>query len=248
MLKFYLSMSTCIIIPARVKSQRIPNKPLVKVTKKDFLLLRTYKRLIKFFPKTDIYITTDSKKVIKKMNSYTENLILIKKFCLNGTERCSHALKYISKEYSNYLIISCDMPFMDGKIVTYLKKKAKKFKNFDGLTVHAKIIKKDIINNRSVAKLILNKDQSIRLISRKEIIYKKLENFSHHGFVLLKKKVLENYKTLKNTKLQIREDNEWLKLIENKYKIYSFLVKSIKPEINTKKDLKKYFPIKFKNI
>ena len=50
------------------KSQisQIPNKPLVKVTKKDFLLLRTYKRLIKFFPKTDIYITTDSEKLLKK--------------------------------------------------------------------------------------------------------------------------------------------------------------------------------------
>ena len=76
------------------------------------------------------------------MNSYTKNLILIKKFCLNGTERCSHALKYISKEYSNYLIISCDMPFMDGKIITYLKKSKKNLKILMVLLYMPKFIKK----------------------------------------------------------------------------------------------------------
>jgi CMP-2-keto-3-deoxyoctulosonic acid synthetase len=65
--------------------------------------------------------------------------------------------------------------------------------------------------------------------------------------MLLKRKVLLDYKTIANTPLQLKEDNEWLKLIENEYRIFSFLNHSIKPEINTKDDLKNYFPVKYKN-
>ena len=65
--------------------------------------------------------------------------------------------------------------------------------------------------------------------------------------MLLKRKVLLDYKTIANTPLQLKEDNEWLKLIENEYRIFSFLNHSIKPEINTKDDLKNYFIFKYKN-
>lgn len=54
---------------------------------------------------------------------------------------------------------------------------------------------------------------------------------------MLKKEVLKKYKYLKNTNLQIMEDNEWLKLIENDYLIKSYQIKEMHPEINTQKDL-----------
>ena len=118
-------MSTCIIIPARVKSTRIPNKPLVKISKKDFLLLRTFKMIIKKFPTEDVYIATDSMNVIKSMNNFSKNLILINRICLNGTERCSYALEKIKKNYKFCIIVSCDMPFLNHKILSFLKRKTK---------------------------------------------------------------------------------------------------------------------------
>ena len=64
--------------------------------------------------------------------------------------------------------------------------------------------------------------------------------YSHHGPVCLKKEHLKNYKNLKNTNAQISEDNEWLKIIENGYKIKSILAKNITREINNKNDFKFY--------
>ena len=238
-------MSICVIIPARVKSKRIPNKPLVKISKKDFLLLRTFKKIVKKIAQEDIYIATDSKKVLISMKRYSKNIILISRNCLNGTERCSYALEKIKKKYKYYLIVSCDMPFLNNKIFAFFIKKIKALKNFDGITIHANITDPKILNNKSVAKITLKKNNIVENISRLKIKNNK-KNFSHHGLVLLKRKVLLNYKRIKNTALQLKEDNEWLKLIENKYKIFSFLNNSIKPEINTKNDLKKYFPIRFK--
>lgn len=239
-------MSTCIIIPARVKSTRIPNKPLVKISKKDFLLLRTFKMIIKKFPTEDVYIATDSMNVIKSMNNFSKNLILINRICLNGTERCSYALEKIKKNYKFCIIVSCDMPFLNHKILSFLKRKTKILKNFDGITVHAKVNDKKILFNKSIAKITLKKNQIIESISRVKIENKNKINFTHHGLVLLKRKILLDYKSIKNTSLQLKEDNEWLKLIENNYRIFSFLNHSIKPEINTKGDLKNYFPVKFK--
>ena len=77
-------------------------------------------------------------------------------------------------------------------------------------------------------------------MSRSQIPSKKLQNnffLTHHGLVCVKMNYLKKYKYLKNTPLQISEDNEWLKYIEHGYKMRSRLVKKIAQEINTKKDL-----------
>ena len=56
--------------------------------------------------------------------------------------------------------------------------------------------------------------------------------------MIFKRRVLSDYKKIKNTNLQLSEDNEWLKLLENDYKIKSFYVKKINSELNTGQDLK----------
>ena len=60
---------------------------------------------------------------------------------------------------------------------------------------------------------------------------------------MMNRENLSIYKKLKNTKLQMSEDNEWLKFIENGLRIKSFLVKKINPEINTIKDVKKLIKV-----
>lgn len=242
-------MSLCIIIPARYKSKRLPGKPLIKI-KNETLIEKTYKNLIKSIKKKDIFITSDSKLVLNNMKKYTDNLILINKYCKNGTERSSHALHNIPKKYKYVLICSCDMPFLSPESIDFIISKiyTLKQKNLAGITLHAKIFSKHTYNDQSTAKIVLNKKNEILYLSRSPIPskYKRNHNyFSHHGLVILKRDVLLNYKNYLRSNLEVLEDNEWLRLIENQYKIRSFLFKRLKPEINTKNDLRKYFPHKF---
>ena len=67
----------------------------------------------------------------------------------------------------------------------------------------------------------------IYLVLRSPIIIKKLNFFTHHGPVCIKNKFLLNYNKLKDTNLQLAEDNEWLKFLQNGFKIKSILVKNI---------------------
>ena len=143
------------------------------------------------------------------------------------------------------------MPFLDPRVISFLEKKIKKEKkNVEGVTIHTKIDKKDA-QNYNIAKIVLSKSNRILYLSRACIPNTKFSNktteyFSHHGLLILKKKALQRYSSLKNTYLQKAEENEWLKFIENDFLIKSFFYKKIKPEINTRGDLKKYFPYKFK--
>lgn len=247
-----------IIIPARYNSKRLPGKPLIKINGES-LVIKTFKKINQVVNVSDIYIVSDNKKVLNEFKSLSKNLIYEKKNCLNGTERCSYAINKIKKNYKYFLITSCDMPFLNVGVLRYLIKKIKDSScYYDSFTVHTLIKNINTLKSRSVAKVVLNLSNEILYFSRSPIpfsnkmktrfekISKKNKYYSHHGLVAIKKNILDNYKNLKNSPLQLLEDNEWLKLIEYGYKIKSFFYKKISPEINTKSDLKKYIPIFFK--
>ena len=80
-------MKNCIIIPARFNSKRIPGKPLNLKGKP--LIIKTIEKLKKINLE-HIYVCTDDKKVAEIVDKKIINKsIIIKKYCLNGTERCS---------------------------------------------------------------------------------------------------------------------------------------------------------------
>lgn len=140
------------------------------------------------------------------------------------------------------------MPFLDAKLIKLLIKNFKKKKR-DFLTVHTKIRDKEVLNSKHTAKIALTKSNRILYLSRSRIpflVKRGISHYSHHGLVMVRSKVLKKYFYLKQENYQKGEDNEWMKLVENDYVGDSILVQKIKPEINTKKDLKKYFPILFK--
>lgn len=235
-------MKLCILIPARYNSTRIPKKPLFKINNFS-MIIRTVNKIKKVIDKKDIYIISDNLNVFKEVKNENINFIMSKKKCLNGTERCSNALSKIKKKYDYYLIISCDNPFINPSVIKFLKKKIK-IKEF-AYTVHKKITNSRDINDKSVAKIIVGKNKNILFLSRSKIpTYVKNEKkdfyLSHHGIVALPYKIIKAYKDLKNTKYQLAEDNEWLKIIENGFTIKSYIYNKINSEINNLDDLKLY--------
>lgn len=239
--------NTAILMPARYNSKRLPGKPLIKINNK-YLFLKTLSRIQNLIPSQNIFVMSDEKKVIKIAEKNKYNGIYSKKNFLNGTERCSYCLKKINKNFKYFIIVSCDMPFLDKRLLKILINKFENKKR-DFLTIHTKIKDKDVLNSKHTAKIALTKKNRILYLSRSRIPYlvnKGIYHYSHHGLVMIKSNVLKKYFYLKQENYQKGEDNEWLKLIENDYIGDSILVNKIKPEINTKSDLKKYFPILFK--
>ena len=243
-------MTTCVIIPARLKSRRLFNKPLFKINNESIINL-TIKKILKVYPKKNIFVATDDKLVAKSCRHLVNGIIISRKKFLNGTHRSSHAVDKINKKYSGFLIISCDMPFLNYKILKFLEKNYNKYKrkNLKTIyTIHSETYKKKDVENKNIAKIVTGYDNEILYFSRNKIPsnIQKLRNqkfLTHHGIVMMNRDNLSIYKKLQNTKLQLAEDNEWLKFIENGIRIKSFLVKKINPEINTLKDVRKLIKI-----
>ena len=237
----------CAIIPARYNSKRLPGKPLLKIKDKEILYL-TYLKVRKIFSPEDIYIFTESKKLKNIMKNKISNIFVVKGKFKNGTERSSAGLKFIKKKYYGSIIVSCDNPYLSLDSIYSTMNIFKKFykdKSVACTTVHTKSSSLKKFKNRSVAKVVLNKFNDIIYLSRSPIpSLTKKYFYTHHGPVCLKNDILKKYIKFKFSSLQKNEDNEWLNLIFNGYKIKSKLVKNISREINTKEDLRYYRNLK----
>ena len=233
----------CAIIPARYNSKRLPGKPLLKIKDKEILYL-TYLKVRKIFSPEDLYIFTESKKLKNIMKNKISNIFVVKGKFKNGTERSSAGLKFIKKKYYGSIIVSCDNPYLSLDSIYSTMNIFKKFykdKSVACTTVHTKSSSLKKFKNRSVAKVVLNKFNDIIYLSRSPIpSLTKKYFYTHHGPVCLKNDILKKYIKFKFSSLQKNEDNEWLNLIFNGYKIKSKLVKNISREINTKEDLRYY--------
>ena len=78
-------MNIKLIIPARYHSTRFPGKPLVNLKGKS-MIRRVWDRAKLGFNKKNIYIATDSKKILNHCLEFTMNTILTSDKCLTGTD------------------------------------------------------------------------------------------------------------------------------------------------------------------
>ena len=64
-----------VVIPARLKSSRLPNKPLLKI-KGIPMIIRTFQRCNKVVKKENIFVATDSNKIINLCKKYNIKTVL----------------------------------------------------------------------------------------------------------------------------------------------------------------------------
>ena len=85
-------MKTIIIIPARYRSTRFPGKPLAKISNKE-MVIHVAEKCAKILPKKNIYIATDSKKILNVAKNYSFNSVMTSSKCLTGTDRVAEVSK-----------------------------------------------------------------------------------------------------------------------------------------------------------
>jgi 3-deoxy-manno-octulosonate cytidylyltransferase (CMP-KDO synthetase) len=229
------------LIPARLHSKRLPNKPLVKVGKLP-LLVHVYRRAILSKKLDDVIICADDIKIKKAMEQYNIKCILTPKNCKNGTERIAHYIKKIKKKIKLVVDIQCDEIFLNPNDVDLLINfHLKNFSNFDIVIPHSLTNEK---KNANYCKIVSNQNNKILYLTRADAPYnyrnKKNQIFKRHlDFISLKPNVLKNFSLLKNKDVEQYENIELLRALNNNFSLGTFLVKEDIFSINTTSDLKK---------
>lgn len=231
------------IIPARLNSKRIPNKPLRLIDGVP-ILVHVLKRALMTKKLDKLIVCTDDLKVLDLVKQYNLDAYMTNKNISNGTDRIAIFLKKNKKKFKNLKLvvdIQCDEVFLNPK---YLDKvisfHLKNINKYDVVIPHTTTSEN---NNNNFVKIISNQDNEILYLTRADAPHSfrsKSKPFQRHqDFITFKPNFITKFKDLKNTKLEKYEGIELLRVLENGYKMGTLQLENDSFSINTKKDLLK---------
>lgn len=248
-------LKTAVLIPARLKSARLPNKPLAVINGKP-LIQHVYEHAVAVHGKKDVYIAAGDPEIMKAAEKFGAKCILTDPSLPSGTDRIAAALKKIDPNDTKYDVaisfqgdgINVD-PKLNLILVDILKKT-----NADIVTVGMKITSPAEINDSSHVKIAMGlKDNEnfgrALYFSRSPVPFNRdnIEKYNfaywHIGIYVYRSSALKKFVSLPAGVLENIEKLEQLRALENGMSIYALIVPSVKlieeapADINTPAEL-----------
>lgn len=233
-------MKTCIIIPARLASSRLPNKVLADINGKP-MILRVYENCINS-KCGDVFVATDSEEVKKIIENAGGKAIMTNPSLPSGTDRINAALQIIdpSKNYSKIINVQGDVPNISTEVISSTSALMEKT-NADITTPITLIKSLEKASKPNVVKAIVSfKDQNYGralYFTRTVSPFGEGDFYEHIGLYVYSRKALETFVSLKPSTLEKRESLEQLRALENDMKIFVNLVDFEPISVDTPEDL-----------
>ena len=224
------------LIPARLKSNRLPEKPLEQLDGIP-LIIHVYKRAKLSLSCDEIIVCTDSEKILKEVNHYGGKAIMTSEKHNNGTERISE----VAKNFKARLVLDIqgDEPLLNPNDIDLVVNYHLDNDHFDIIVPSHPTIEK--IDNPNIVKIVSNEKGEVVYFSRSLIpnnFKKKQIIFNRHlSIVSFKPKILQDFFKLDISSLEKIEDIELLRALENKMKIGTFSIKGDSFSVDTQDDL-----------
>lgn len=235
------------IIPARFGSTRFPGKPLVDILGKS-LIQRTYENAIQSAFLSEVIVATDDKRIYDHVIQFGGKAIMTPDSCPTGTDRLIYVVKKEERYNQTSIVINiqgdepCLEPFVIDEVVKVLQKDSQAVMS----TAIVKLDIKEEAFSPSVVKCVVDKDNNALYFSRSLIPGGKnggfrsdVNYYKHLGIYGYRREFLLRYAELPQTPLQLAEDLEQLKVLENGYRIKTAIVKSASIGVDTPEDIKK---------
>ena len=228
-----------IIIPARLASTRLPNKPLAMIEGKT-MIQRVYEQALKA-NLGEVIIATDGEKIANEIKKFGGKYILTNPDLQSGTDRIYSAYQLLKQDFDIIVNVQGDLPNIDPRVISECVNLALE-SDCDIATVASKISDISEINNPNVVKIALAQNGLALYFSRSPIPFSKNINddyFHHIGIYAYKKNSLEKFINLTPSPLEKRESLEQLRALENGMKIAVKIVDAHPLSVDTKEDLDK---------
>ncbi len=238
-----------IVIPARLKSSRLPNKPLIKILGKE-MILRTIDRCKLSISQRLIYVATDSVKIKKFLYKKNfRNVILTSKKNKTGTDRIYEFSKIIKAK--RYINVQGDEPIVNPKDIKKIIDFSSKNKSiiYNG---YASVKKNKSTSSSNIPKVVLDKYNNLLYITRSDVP----SNFKYKNKYLLKqiciyslpRQILHKvFKFNKKSELEKMEDIEILRFLESGYKVKMLKMSGKSMAVDVPQDVNKVEKILRKN-
>jgi 3-deoxy-manno-octulosonate cytidylyltransferase (CMP-KDO synthetase) len=226
------------IIPARYKSSRFEGKPLADIHGKP-MIWWVYQQFKKVDLIDEIYVATDDERIVKACKELNMNSIMTSNFNETPVDRVYEVSEKIQADL--YLTVLGDEPLIEEETIRsivpeiYDKDKIYVGNLMTKITNAAEVI--DFTN----LKIVSDVNGKLIYVSRSPIPYPKgtldIEYKKFVGVSIFSKSALDFFKSTPRGSLEISEDNDLIRFIENGIEVWLKQVETKSISVDTYKDL-----------
>lgn len=209
------------VIPARYASSRFPGKPLADICGKP-MIWWTYHQAKKVKEIDEVYVATDDDRIKAVCEEYNMNVVMTSNEHQTGTDRIAEVAEKVEADI--VLNIQGDEPVIEPLMISELIKMFDDEKVYFA-TLKSKLTDENDIKNTSVVKVVSDLQDKVMFFSRSVIPSNTKTNaniptFRHIGLYGYTKEFLLKFAKLEKTPLEIGEDIEPIRALENGYSLY----------------------------
>ena len=233
--------NTAIIIPSRLKAERLPNKPLKLINKKE-MILHVYETAIQA-KIGEVFVATPDRKIADIIESHGGKAAITNKNHQTGTDRIFEVFQKELKSEPEFIVnLQGDMPNLNTLVIHSLIEHMKK-KTCDIGTLASELSNLEL-NDPNVVKVTTSKNiEKEKEFSSALDFFRASKNngtnsvYHHIGIYAFTNKALIRYVSLKRSKLEIERKLEQLRALENQMKIEVGYIEDYPLSVDTERDL-----------
>ena len=231
-----------IIIPARLNSSRFANKILVDILGLP-MVIKTAKQVSSL---DKVVIATDSQEVIDLASQHGFDAVMTSSEHQSGTDRINEAVNKLNLSDDEIIVnVQADEPFIEPEVIEAVINRVKTVVEKDEdimITSCYKEISSELADDSNHVKVVLDENSNAIYFSRAKVPYHRdhYENAVYHGHLGIygfTKKSLNEFCSLKPSRLENLEKLEQLRALDNNYNITMVKVESKSFGIDTQEDL-----------
>ena len=223
----------CIIIPSRIGSTRLKNKPLLDINGKT-LIQRVVINALNITE--NVYVATDSGLIKDNLKQITNNVVMTSPEHISGTDRVCEAANKLNLDDNNFILnLQGDAPFLPNELISNVINDY--FKNSSNvITVSTNISSDEDLKNPNCVLVEIDNNNYATSFVRTGSIKNPKRHVGIYGYNF---KTLNQLVNLDPTKNELKYKLEQLRFLENNYSIYVSHYKEYIPDgIDTEDDLK----------
>ena len=236
-------MPALIVIPARLKATRLPDKPLAKIGDVP-MILHVWRRAVRAGA-GPVIVAAGDQKIVDVVTAAGGQAVLTDPELPSGSDRVYAAAEIFDPmdAYDVIVNVQGDLPTLDPSLVAASTMPLSD-PNIDIATIVARITDEKELSDPAVVKAALSLKPSERIgsalyFSRNCIPSGAGEHYHHIGIYAFRRSALRRFVTLPPTVLEIRERLEQLRALEDGMQIAAALADTIPLGVDTPADLER---------
>lgn len=230
-------MKICGIIPARFGSTRFPGKPLVNIQGEP-MIIKVARKVSTCNSIVDFAVATDHEGIADVVEKAGFKAIMTSHHHQSGTDRCAEAAMHFP-DADAIINIQGDEPFIHSE---HIDKIAQLLQNGAPIATLVKAMNHiELKNNPHIVKAVTDKEGKALYFSRSPIPFSQNEGqfLKHIGIYGFQKNILMQLTALSPSSLELSENLEQLRWLENGYSIITDFTDIEQLSIDTPEDLLK---------